>query len=193
MLEFGGLAGEQVRASTLYNHVCVSHIFCRLLEDLDDVLLGALDAVCRDNQMTSFPVSRGRNTEEYVFEKYPEVVSLIEEDRKRRIDSMRIRSRLNRIDASEGKPRMMNSDKAAVSPLAQRVKATPTKDSSTPASSSPLLKSRQSVGDLMFQMDDEYLLSPGESGKGRASCERINHPLQTSTSRLSIRPLLGLA
>ncbi|GCB20486.1 BTB/POZ domain-containing protein 1 [Aspergillus awamori] len=165
----------------------------RLLEDLDDVLLGALDAVCRDNQMTSFPVSRGRNTEEYVFEKYPEVVSLIEEDRKRRIDSMRIRSRLNRIDASEGKPRMMNSDKAAVSPLAQRVKATPTKDSSTPASSSPLLKSRQSVGDLMFQMDDEYLLSPGESGKGKGIVREDKSPAANKHKPSLDSPALGFS
>ncbi|GKZ19544.1 hypothetical protein AbraIFM66951_011259 [Aspergillus brasiliensis] len=143
----------------------------RLLEDLDDILLGALDTVCRDNQMASFPVSRGRNTEEYVFEKYPEVVSLIEEDRKRRIDSMKIRSRLNRIDAYEGKSRLMSSEKAAISPLTQRMKATPAKDSPTSASGSPLLKSRQSVGDLMFQMDDEYLLSPGESGKGKSAVQ----------------------
>ncbi|GAA83819.1 BTB domain and ankyrin repeat protein [Aspergillus luchuensis IFO 4308] len=163
----------------------------RLLEDLDDILLGALDTVCRDNQMASFPVSRGRNTEEYVLEKYPEVVSLIEEDRKRRIDSMRIRSRLNRIDASEGKPRMMSNEKAAVSPLAQRVKATPAKDSSTPASSSPLLKSRQSVGDLMFQMDDEYLLSPGESGKGKGVVREDKSPAANKHKPSFDSPALG--
>ncbi|PYH37362.1 BTB domain and ankyrin repeat protein [Aspergillus neoniger CBS 115656] len=163
----------------------------RLLEDLDDILLGALDTVCRDNQMASFPVSRGRNTEEYVLEKYPEVVSLIEEDRKRRIDSMRIRSRLNRIDASEGKPRMMSNEKAAVSPLTQRVKATPAKDSSTPASSSPLLKSRQSVGDLMFQMDDEYLLSPGESGKGKGVVREDKSPAANMHKPSFDSPALG--
>ncbi|PYH67603.1 BTB domain and ankyrin repeat protein [Aspergillus vadensis CBS 113365] len=163
----------------------------RLLEDLDDILLGALDTVCRDNQMASFPVSRGRNTEEYVFEKYPEVVSLIEEDRKRRIDSMRIRSRLNRIDAFEGKPRMTSNEKAAASPLTQRVKATPAKDSSTPASGSPLLKSRQSVGDLMFQMDDEYILSPGESGKGKGVVREDKTPAANKHKPSYDSPALG--
>lgn len=191
MLESRGLAGEQVRGPPLHNNICDSYILCRLLEDLDDILLGALDTVCRDNQMASFPVSRGRNTEEYVLEKYPEVVSLIEEDRKRRIDSMRIRSRLNRIDASEGKPRMMSNEKAAVSPLAQRVKATPAKDSSTPASSSPLLKSRQSVGDLMFQMDDEYLLSPGESGKGKGVVREDKSPAANKHKPSFDSPALG--
>ncbi|PWY70982.1 BTB domain and ankyrin repeat protein, partial [Aspergillus heteromorphus CBS 117.55] len=144
-----------------------TYTYFRLLEDLDEILLEALDSVCRENQMTSFPVSRGRNLEEYVLERYPEVVSLIEEDRKRRIDSMRIRFRLNRTDVLDGKPRIANSEKAGISPLAQKVKPSPAKDNLTPATRSPMLKSKQSSGDLMFQMDDEYLLSPGDSVKGK--------------------------
>ncbi|PWY68112.1 BTB/POZ protein [Aspergillus sclerotioniger CBS 115572] len=162
----------------------------RLLEDLDDILLGALDSVCRENQMASFPVSRGRNTEEYVYEKYPEVVSLVEEDRKRRIDSMRIRSRLNRVDNHEGKSRMMGNEKA-VSPLVQKVMASPARETLTPTSRSPLLKSRQSMGDLMFQMDDEYLLSPGDSVKGK-SAVRDAKPTAINEHRPSLdSPALG--
>ncbi|PYI12728.1 BTB domain and ankyrin repeat protein [Aspergillus sclerotiicarbonarius CBS 121057] len=163
----------------------------RLLEDLNDILLGALDSVCRENQMASFPVSRGRNTEEYIYEKYPEVVSLVEEDRKRRIDSMRIRSRLNRADNHEGKSRLMGNQKAAASPLMQKAKASPARENPTPITRSPLLKSRQSMGDLMFQMDDEYLLSPGDSVKGKGAVRDAN-PTAVNEHRPSLEsPALG--
>ncbi|KAL4788333.1 regulator of chromosome condensation 1/beta-lactamase-inhibitor protein II [Aspergillus varians] len=38
----------------------------KLLGDLDGYLLRALDHVCHDNQLTAFPISRGRNTVEYI-------------------------------------------------------------------------------------------------------------------------------
>ncbi|PYH91945.1 BTB domain and ankyrin repeat protein [Aspergillus ellipticus CBS 707.79] len=168
-----------------------TYIYCRLLEDLDDMVLEALNSVCRENQMTSFPVSRGRNSDEYVFERYPEVVSLIEEDRRRRIDSLKIRFRLNRTDPHEGKSRITNGDKSIVSPLAQKVRDSPARESSTPVARTPILKSKQFISDLMFQMDDEYLLTPGDSVKGKTAV-RDAKPAGVNGHRPSLdSPALG--
>ncbi|RAH42469.1 BTB domain and ankyrin repeat protein [Aspergillus brunneoviolaceus CBS 621.78] len=141
----------------------------RLLADLDESLLETLDSVCRDNQLTSLPVSRGRNSEDFIFEKYPELASAIEGDRRRKIDFMRLRPHLNRIDSSEGKPRATSNEKAAPSPSAPKVKPGPAQDGALSASRSPLLKSRQSTTDLMFQMDDEFSLSLTDPGKGKVA------------------------
>ncbi|PLN78225.1 hypothetical protein BDW42DRAFT_195995 [Aspergillus taichungensis] len=132
----------------------------RSLEDLNENLLSALDQVCHDNQLSSFPVSRGRNTDEYIFETHPELAPLIEGDRQQRIDSMKLRTRLNN---TEGK-RATNGDKTPAS--AQRAK---TKDVFATPSKSPSLRPKQSAGELMFAMDDEQFLSPGDNnpkGKG---------------------------
>ncbi|KAL4869075.1 hypothetical protein BDV12DRAFT_196695 [Aspergillus spectabilis] len=140
----------------------------KLLGDLDEHLLRALDYICHDNQLTAFPISRGRNTNEYILEKYPELVSLIESDKRRRIDSMRLKSRVSKIDLHEVKTRASNEKKAA-SPSISKDKTAISKDNPAAVYSSPLLKSKQSTGDLMFQMDDEPLLSPVDSGKGKAA------------------------
>ncbi|KAL3475594.1 hypothetical protein BJX99DRAFT_155270 [Aspergillus californicus] len=137
----------------------------KFLGDLDDYLLRALDLVCRDNQMTAFPISRGRNSDEYVLERYPELVSTLGADKRRRIDSMRLKSRVNKVEAHEAKPRASN-DQVTTSPLLSKHKMSQDKDASAAVYDSPLLKSKHSTSDLMFQMDDESLLSPA-SGKGK--------------------------
>ncbi|KAL4943720.1 hypothetical protein BDV06DRAFT_130601 [Aspergillus oleicola] len=134
----------------------------KLLGELDEHLIRALDYVCHDNQLTAFPISRGRNAIEYIYEKYPELVSLIEADKRRLIDSMRLRTHASKIDLNEGKPRA--SEKPVASPSQPKQKA----DRPAAGYDSPLLKSKHSTGDLMFQMDDESLLSPSDSGKGKA-------------------------
>ncbi|RAL16276.1 BTB domain and ankyrin repeat protein [Aspergillus homomorphus CBS 101889] len=157
----------------------------RLLADLDESLLDALDTVCRDNQMTYLPVSRGRNSEEYIFEKYPELASAIESDKRRKIDFMRLRPHLNRIDSSEGKPRATTNEKPSLTPSVSKVKPSPAREGPLSASRSPLLKSRQSTTDLMFQMDDEFSLSPADIGKGKAAV-RDAKQIATAETPLSI-------
>ncbi|PIG89156.1 BTB domain and ankyrin repeat protein [Aspergillus arachidicola] len=148
----------------------------RFLGDLDEFLLGALDSVCHENQLSSFPVSRGRNSEEYVFEKYPELVSLVERDRRRKIDTMRLRSHINQIEAVEGKLR------ATLTPLGQKAQQTPIKGASAATSRSPSLKPKHSISDLMFQMDDENMLTPGEFIKGKAPVRGVK-PNDANDSR----------
>ncbi|KAL4895074.1 hypothetical protein BDV59DRAFT_159611 [Aspergillus ambiguus] len=156
----------------------------RFLGDLDEDLLSELDLVCHENQMTGFPVSRGRNSEEYVFEKYPELVALIESDRRRRIDSMRLKSRLDPIEGPEGRQRPVNAEKTIASPAVKKPKGPPSKHS-------PVLRPKHSTGDLMFQMDDDSMLSPSDA-KGKAAVRGTPDAPETSDNRTHMdSPALG--
>lgn len=151
------------------------------MEDLDGDLLSELDVICHDNQMACFPISRGRNTDDYILEKYPELVALMERDKQRQIDSMKLQSRMDRIDTHDTKQRQTSSEKRPTTP---RAKGPPAKDMSN-VTSSPILKSKQSISDLMFQMDEEATLSPGDASKGKAAM-RNPKPVDVTES-----PILG--
>ncbi|KAL4909175.1 hypothetical protein BDW74DRAFT_187478 [Aspergillus multicolor] len=161
----------------------------RLLGDLDEYLLRDLDTVCHDNQMTAFPISRGRNALEFIYEKYPELITSIEADRRRLIDSMRLKSRVSKIDSQEGKPRA-SSEKIVASPSTSKPKAAAERDRPVAGYDSPLLKPKHSTGDLMFQMDDDASLSPSDSGKGKA-VDRSNKRLEEHERPWSDTPVLG--
>ncbi|KAJ5550201.1 hypothetical protein N7461_004899 [Penicillium sp. DV-2018c] len=111
------------------------------LDGLDPVLLGELDMVCREKQLSFSPVSRRINSEDWFLEKHPEIVSSVVADKQRRVDDMAFRSRI------------------ALEPSSAR-------KSKTIAGRSPMLTPSQSTSDLMFQMDDEAPMSPsGLKGK----------------------------
>jgi alpha-tubulin suppressor-like RCC1 family protein len=133
--------------------------------DLDDDLLGDLDLVCHENQLACFPISRGRNSEGYVFEKYPEIVSSVETDKQRRIDAMALQTRLDHRESDDMRPRQTAGDKTPSS--ARKGKASTPKVLHSSAAS-PMLKPRQSSGDLMFQMDEEAV-SSSDLSKGKAA------------------------
>ena len=155
------------------------------LKDLDNELLSELDSVCHDNQMACFPISRGRNSDEYIFEKYPELVTLVEQDKQKRIDSMKIKSRIDQVEACEGKTRQTSSEKTPGPQSASKAKP----PASANIASSPVLKSKQSTSDLMFQMDEEAtLLTPGNSTKGKAA---IRGPADGRSSAVESSPMLG--
>ncbi|KAJ0426538.1 hypothetical protein BJY00DRAFT_91373 [Aspergillus carlsbadensis] len=155
---------------TALEYICLNLedlISNKLLGELDERLFRALDRVCHDNQLTAFPISRGRNSLEYNFERHPELVSSIESDKRRRIDSMRLKSRVGKLETQEGKPRTSNERTTISSPVS-KLKMSWDNDSSLTANDSPILKSKLSAGDLMFQMDDEQLLPSSSLGKGKA-------------------------
>ncbi|ODM15055.1 hypothetical protein SI65_09551 [Aspergillus cristatus] len=131
-----------------------------LLKGLDEELLSELDSICHDNQMACFPISRGRNSDDYIFEKYPELVALVERDKQRMIDSMELQTRMGRVET-----RQTGHDKPGP-PSASKAKGGPLREIANVARS-PVLKSKQSTNDLMFEMDEEAVLSPGDSMKGK--------------------------
>ncbi|KAK2854380.1 hypothetical protein FQN49_005150 [Arthroderma sp. PD_2] len=137
----------------------------RLLDDLDPDLLSELDQICQENQLTSQPISRGRNAESFLAERYPEALPLVEQDKRRRIDAMKLRSHLHEDEVRDTmlRPGSLEKDKTSMSPLARRGKqvgiVTPPSDR-LGVEASPTLAPKRSVGDLIFQMDDEPSLHP---------------------------------
>lgn len=128
--------------------------------------------------MACFPISRGRNSDDYIFEKYPELVALVERDKQRMIDSMKLQTRMGRVET-----RQMGHDKPGP-PSASKAKAGPLREFANVARS-PVLKSKQSTNDLIFEMDEEAVLSPGNSMKGKTP---IRGPKQVDVTE---SPLLG--
>lgn len=159
----------------------------RLLGDLHDDLLLELDAICRDNQLTCYPVSRVRNSEDYIFEKYPEIVPLFDRDRNRRIDSMKLRSRLNQAEFYDGeRSRPTTNEKASVSSTPRKERISSIQETPSMARS-PTLTSKESSGDLMFQMDEEASLSSGIPMKGKGAVRGA----EVRTYAGSFSPALG--
>ncbi|OKL56233.1 hypothetical protein UA08_08388 [Talaromyces atroroseus] len=160
----------------------------RLLDDLEEDLMDELDAICQENQLTRYPVSRGRNSEESLFERYPELVTRFEIDRQRRIDSMGLSSRRDQDELYDEKIRAGLVDKATPSPSFRKTKNPP---SSEPRSfaGSPRLKAQQSINDLMFQMDDETAMSPSPVRRGKAPMTSSPADEMGDLSQPSILPL----
>ncbi|KAE8556144.1 hypothetical protein EYB25_000844 [Talaromyces marneffei] len=161
----------------------------RLLDDLEEDLMNELDEICQENQLARYPVSRGRNSEEALLERYPELVTSIEIDRQRRVDSMRLSSRRDQDELFDGKIRASVIDKGTPSPSVRKMKAA---QSGEPRLSvgSPILRARQSMNDLMFQMDDESAMSPSPVRKGKVP---ITNPLAEDLDDLSQPPALSLS
>ncbi|KAJ5129681.1 uncharacterized protein N7515_005720 [Penicillium bovifimosum] len=128
------------------------------LNDLDPVLLGELDMVCREKQLSFCPVSRRVNSEDWFLQRYPEIVSTVEADKQRRVDDMVLPSRIPLEPSSARKPKSI-------------------------AGRSAMLNASQSTGDLMFQMDEEAPMSPsGSKGEGATRGLRFTEGLTESGS-----------
>lgn len=142
------------------------------LEGLDSDLLSDLDAVCHDNQLSCYPISRGRNTEAYFFEKYPEIISSVESDRRRRVDAMALSTRLRNVESYDLRPKPGANDKSFISPPTQKSKSKGVREFPSPFTS-PTLRPKQSTGDLMFQMDEEAPSTP-IPGRGKYAMRALS-------------------
>lgn len=162
----------------------------RLLDDLEEDLMDELDATCQENQLARYPISRGRNSEDSIFDRYPELTTSFQIDRQRRIDSMRLSSRRDQDELYDEKIRGGVVDKATPSLSVRRTKV-PLPSESRSSVGSPVLKARQSINDLMFQMDDEAAVSPSPVRRGKAPmtsppADDLNDLLQPSILPLSL-------
>lgn len=140
----------------------------RLLGDLDEDLLLELDEVVQANQLAFLPFARSERAETELLENHPELVSQIETGRQRRIDSMRLRSRLVEDEeryaaAAAARTRYGSLDRQGSSPYSKSPLPTPAEASplSTP-SPSPAIMANDAADDMPFEMDgDEPELLPG--------------------------------
>ncbi|KAI1942085.1 hypothetical protein LOZ66_001566 [Ophidiomyces ophidiicola] len=172
----------------------------RLLDNLDSDLFEELDDICRQNQIAHYPISKARNTQEYILEKYPELVSRLEQDRQRQIDSMKLRSRLHEDEVWEEKLKVGSLEKPGIFSPPKSKTTTQEQNSKLPIES-PLLKSKPSNGDLIFPMDDECTLpaslvsSTPRTFKAQADISNWRYPGEVSPPSKyspSLGPISGI-
>ncbi|KIW62974.1 hypothetical protein PV04_09858 [Phialophora macrospora] len=176
----------------------------RLLDDLDPDLLLELDTVVQDNQLAFLPFARSERAEAELLESHPDLLGQIETARQRRVDSMRLRSRLfedeERYSASV-KLRYGSLDRQASSPHNKSTLRSPADASplSTP-SHSPAIMANDTADELPFDMDGDTpellpapargdLNSPATRVRWSPENPRPSAPIQLSEPRSP--PLIG--
>ncbi|KIV92166.1 hypothetical protein PV10_06627 [Exophiala mesophila] len=162
----------------------------KLLDELDEDLLIELDDVVQANQLSYSPFARSGRAEDELMDIYPELPMQIEISKRRRIDSMRLRSRL--VDDEDRfattKHRVGSLERQSSSPLI-RGPLSPEIDESpdlTP-SPSPAIFAQDEGDDLPFNMDEDNIRLPGvmdshttapgvKSGSGNALSKAESRP-----------------
>lgn len=158
-------------------YICLnleSMLEMKLLDELDDELFGELDEVVQANQLAYLPFARSERSEAELVEKHPDLVDKIEAGRQRRIDSMRLRSRLVEDEeryAATVKFRVGSLERQASSPVPRsHIPAAAVDSPSSTPSPSPAILAKDSGEDLQFDMDDEVSnLLPSPSVEARRS------------------------
>ena len=159
-------------------YICLnleSTLEMKLLDELDEDLFSQLDVVVHDNQLAFLPFARSEELEAELIEDYPDLLGRMEICKQRRIDSMRLRSRLvedeERHASAAAKVRVGSLDRHASSPTIRGHRPTPAGDSpaSTP-SASPAILPNDAGDDLPFEMDDDAL--PGPASEARRPSDR---------------------
>lgn len=136
------------------------------LDELDEHLLLELNQVVRDNQLAYLPFARSGRAEALLLEKHPELAEKIDRGRRAKIDSVMLSNKF-----SEGDGAALTSFKAqsleemSASPLRQRARRKASKESKPEPISpglTPVLKGKNSLADLIFEMSDEEGDSPAK-------------------------------
>ena len=126
-----------------------------LLAELEEDLLLELDEVVRQNQVACMPFSKSGRAEAELFDRYPELIDVVERGRRAKVDSFRLQSRLRDEEsyyASAAKARPVTRD-GKDDAKGLRSLNSGTSDYDTGARGA--LKSQNSIGDLMFEMEEE--------------------------------------
>ncbi|KAK5056859.1 hypothetical protein LTR84_012391 [Exophiala bonariae] len=157
----------------------------RLLDELDEELFDELSDVARANQLAFLPFARSGRDEEMLLDQYPDLYEQIEASKQRRIDSMRLRSRLTEDEDrfANSKFRIGSIERSASSPLTRSHLPTPVDASPdvTP-SPSPAIVAMDGSDDLPFDMDDDNsgMLPASASGLQDPSTPRESSQRQNS-------------
>jgi alpha-tubulin suppressor-like RCC1 family protein len=131
------------------------------LNELDEDLLVELDEVVRQNQLACMPFAKSGRAEEDLHERHPELAALLDRSRQVKIDSIRLRSKYQDVNAFA--PGSLGDDGThSPSQKGRRGSALAGK----PEGEGPSLKAKASTKDMMFTMDEEMgsqYRSPGPS------------------------------
>lgn len=151
-----------------------------LLEDLDEDLLHDLDEVIRDNQLSRFPFARSGRAEFLLHEKYPDLATEIEEERR-----IRIKELAYKVSQKDEDKKLSSSYRMRVGSLDEMASSSPTADRSRRKSKvgrnepfSPSLRPKSSVADMIFDMEDDPTMIGGlaspdlKGGDGKIDLDR---------------------
>ena len=111
----------------------------------------------QQNQLAFLPFAKSGRAEADLLEQHAELAGAIAQAQERKIDSMRLRSRLHEDEvrsASLNKFRGGSWSRSSSSPLMSKTSQTSLKQGSSPAAS-PVLVAQDAGGDLLFEMDEE--------------------------------------
>lgn len=130
----------------------------RLLEELDPELLYELDETIQSNQLAFMPFARSSRAQDELLEQYPDLIGQIEQAQKRRVDSMRLRTRFNNEDedrpTSSNKLRVGSYSIVSSSPSARQGRSSSSNHFQSPTAS-PDIRALDAEHDLPFEMDEE--------------------------------------
>ena len=116
-----------------------------------------LDEVVRENQLTCLPIAKSGRADAELIERYPQLLDSIERSKRTKVDSVALQIHLHEREAratggSKAKAAFLEDfDHASSAP---KPKSRPSRARNN-QSKSPALKPKRSVGDLMFEMDED--------------------------------------
>ncbi|KAF2791390.1 hypothetical protein K505DRAFT_363853 [Melanomma pulvis-pyrius CBS 109.77] len=142
------------------------------LDELDDDLLQELNQVVHDNQLAYLPFARSGRAEALLFDKYPELAERIERGKRAKIDAIVLSNKFSEDGIASTSFRAKSLEELSTSPLRNRTRRKVSRETRTDAGSPstlPVLKNKNSVPDLIFEM------SEGEDEDGESK-ERIQPP-----------------
>ncbi|KAI6711493.1 hypothetical protein JHW43_005977 [Diplocarpon mali] len=131
-----------------------------LLDDLDGDLLQELDEVVRANQLNCLPFAKSGRAEMLLHDRHPYLAGEIHEERQRRLRDVNFRSNQNEEGRSSSSYRARDGsfdDLNCGSPSQDKVRRKLKPPRNAPFS--PSIRPKDSMVDLMFDMDDDDLLA----------------------------------
>lgn len=137
----------------------------RLLEELDDDLLGELDVMVQDNQLAYLPFTRNGKAEAKLFDQHPGLAAEIARGKQRTIDSLRVGSLFMKNEErsqSTQKARSEGPGRANVMSTPSTPKQSTSGGDNVGFANSASTSQGQGV-DMLFEMDEEY---PGDDLNG---------------------------
>lgn len=132
------------------------------LNGLDEDLILELDGIVRDNQLAYLPFAKSGRAEKLLFERYPDLVMIVDRNKKAKIDAISLRTKFQ--DLATFAPGSVGEDPAS-SPIQQKSRRRSSNIVKSDADRQTL-KVKASSKDMMFDMDEEFeqkTFSPRES------------------------------
>lgn len=126
-----------------------------LLGELDEDIMLELDEAVRQNQLNYLPISRSGRAEAELYERYPALIERIERSKAIKADQVYLQTQLRDKENRAGGNSKATAELLEDFESSPAIKRSPNLSGRewTIAPKSPLLSSKSSTGELMFDMD----------------------------------------